>query len=1154
MKDYLLDVMNKSEKGLFLLQLPTGNGKTYNSVQAIKNFSEIANKRKIIYLTTLNKNLPEEDFKKAFGSEDLYNKNVLRLRSNFDEVVDKILDLDVPEEMQTESYESLCKAVKEYKSALSKKISDKRYINILKDDVNNAERIFRKFIYNLLKNNFSTASKRKYAIKTDKKYKWIGKLYPAVFTDDYKIIMMSISKFMKRNSVVYDSSYKFLNSKILDNAVIFIDEFDATKDTIKKEIIDSSLSFYEDYIQLFLNIFYKFQLKNLSSDMQQAIKQVEKTNSKNTYDSLKKDAEKILINYNPHLSIKTKDFAIDKRQAFMFNDGTFHTVLKEGANYIRSTFNEEDNRIDIFFEDKDTFYKNRNPEKDISLYSMLRDINMFLFHFKLLILEWAKNYMNIINSTRNSTSDAMSIENSVKTVLNCLGINENQSNFLMNDAYLMSNKKNENFLDIYNFYQKGMEYYEFEDNDSHNDNTILKYIKVADTPEKIILYLARKATVIGVSATAEINTVVGNYNLEYLNEQLRENFHRTPDFLKEKTEDSFKERWSAYENGKINIYGEIINDDEKKYEPLEYCKTFMDDELARYSVNLIINTISDNYYVLRYCNLLRVMCTFNKNKDMQSLLYLGMALPKNNNPQMDIDLLMKLFEFSKCANNQIDSSIFFLSSDNFEENKEELQNRLSSGEKIFVMSSYQTIGAGQNLQYKIPLNREVVYLGNFNKNDSRFLYKDFDATYLGDITNMSVNTYKGKISANELIEMLFQIEDLYENGELNNIEKNQMLKLAFRSYANGEESQFNKLYQKKSIIMQSNRMVLQAIGRMCRTFVKSKNIYLFIDAKLLSKLYTGELKKNILPPEMKKLVAMRETLGAEYTSAQERILCLAEKTSSESLWGIKRLLAKDWTETSMKLWENLRTLVLTYPTADLTDRENIPEIKRYYITGGSKLNQYIYSQYSDFSYVTIDFENDRVAFKNSKRVQYKGNTDELAIYEMSEKNSGLTEVLKYPGMKDYFISHGYALSFIANDYLMSPVLFHNIYKGALGEVAGKFILQKELGINLNPITDPQYFEFFDYKLSDDVYIDFKNWKFTYVEDKDKIRRDILSKANAIGAKRVYVINIVSNKDYKPSNIVNEKLVEIPKLINDDGTVCYENLHKIHREDFENANE
>ena len=50
--------------------------------------------------------------------------------------------------------------------------------------------------------------------------------------------------------------------------------------------------------------------------------------------------------------------------------------------------------------------------------------------------------------------------------------------------------------------------------------------------------------------------------------------------------------------------------------------------------------------------------------------------------------------------------------------------------------------------------------------------------------------------------------------------------------------------------------------------------------------------------------------------------------------------------------------------------------------------------------------------------------------------------------------------------MMSPVLFHNIYKGALGEVAGEYILNKERGIKFKPIVEADKFEFFD--LSENV--------------------------------------------------------------------------------------
>lgn len=1155
MKDYLLDVMQQRGHGLYLCELPTGNGKTFDSAQAMKEYADtIEDNTKIIYLTTLNKNLPEEVLRAAYGSDESYKRNVLRLRSNFDEVVEKILDIEVPEEMQTNAYLKLCKDVTLYRNAVDKRYADKEYVKDLAERITDGDRQLRYEIAKRLKNRFSTKSQRKNAIKTDTKYKWIGKLYPAVFTDEYKILLMSVSKFMKRNSILIDASYEFLNSDIIENAVIIIDEFDATKDTIQSEIIEKSLAMQEDYIQLFRQIYRTLNPNDFSSDMRRAMEQIENSGSRNTFLSLKAEARDIAVNYHVRLSIKTREDLVDQRQIFLFNDGSFHTVLKEGAQYIRSTLNEEDNRIEVFFEGKEDFFKNRNKEKDIVLYGLLREINLFLLHFRLFSIEWARNYMDIVNSSRSGITDAMNLENAISSILKRLELTNKQRDLLMGETCRMVRNNRELILEDRSFYQVGMEYYEFEDNDSHHDNTNLRFVKVYDTPEKIMLYLAEKTTVFGVSATAEVDTVVGNYDLRYLKEQLKDHFHSTPDYLKEKNKTALEERWSAYTDGDINVHGEIISSDIQGFNVEDYCNTFMDAEFARYSSNIITNMTDNEYQIIRYCNVLKAMCIFNETEDIQSMLYLGMALPKKNNPGMDEGVLMQLFEYSQITMQQTSSSICFLKGDNFEQDKEELQKRLACGEKIFVMSSYQTIGAGQNLQYKIPESRKVVRLGKFVEGDKRFLYKDFDALYLGNITNMTVNTYQEeKITSYDLLQMLFQIEELYENGEMNYYEKDQMLKLAFRSYTGSEQYTLNKLYKLKSVIVQASRMILQAVGRMCRTFVKSPNIYLFVESELLEKLYVSELKKRILPPEMQKIVDMREELGKNYLSEENTLLNKAEKISSVGLWTIRRMLAKDWTIESIQLWKQLRTLVLQHPTASVSDWENNEYLQKLYITSGKKQNQYIYSQYSDFNDVTIDFGNDKVAFRNSKRAKIKANSDELAIYEMSEKESGLQSILKYPGMKAHFEEQGYVLEFQMNEYLMSPVLFHNIYKGALGEVAGKFILSKEIGIELEPITEPEYFEFFDYRLSDDVYVDFKNWKFTYVQDRDEIRKDILRKVDYIGAKRVYIINIVSDKNYKPSAIADQRLVEIPMLIREDGTVCYENLHMIHKEDFENVN-
>ena len=53
----------------------------------------------------------------------------------------------------------------------------------------------------------------------------------------------------------------------------------------------------------------------------------------------------------------------------------------------------------------------------------------------------------------------------------------------------------------------------------------LKDIINPDKPEKIIRCISEKATVFAVSATADIDTVIGNFNLNYLHEKLGEKYH-----------------------------------------------------------------------------------------------------------------------------------------------------------------------------------------------------------------------------------------------------------------------------------------------------------------------------------------------------------------------------------------------------------------------------------------------------------------------------------------------------------------------------------------------------------------------------------------------------------------------------------------------------
>ena len=857
MKKFLDEKFSMNQNGLFLCELPTGFGKTYISAQKICEYVlNSKSDRRIIFLTTLKKNLPEDDLISFFGSRKLYNEKVLRIRSNFEEVTQKIPELEIPDEFCNDCYNNLFNAVKAYNTAVKNGVRDKKYIEHLKEEVEKTDRSFRNYITEILKHNFLNKEQRLEAVRNDPLYTWIGKLYPAVFTDDYRVLLMSMDKFLAKNSVLVEPSYDFLKADFISNSIIFIDEFDAAKDTVKRKIIERSLGMKNDFLVLF--------------------RQIQRT----------------------------------------------------------------------------------------------------------------------INS---------------------------------------------------------------------------------------------------------------DYPAKTLTELLRE-----------------------------------ITDEE---------------EISMICVNRINSMSVNKYFNYRYCNIFRAMLSFCRTRNIKSMLYLGMALPKKNNPEFDEELLRDLFEYANTASGaKLNAdSLFVLRGDGFDEDKETLLNRLSNGEKIFIMSSYKTLGAGQNLQYPINDTSGFISLRECeNERDNRFSSKDIDAIYLADITNLTSNTYTSRnFGETDLMNMLFQVEELYNNGELNFREKTNMIKLAFNSYSNVREHGIfpNILYEMPSIKMQASKDVIQACGRLCRTFVKNSDIYIFAEEKLLEKISPSEMRKRILPPEIEAVAQMSESLGKEYTYNENKILNLAETISTKGTYTIMSVLTKKWTSVSMTMWQQLREYALRYPTVSKEFRDSSRDLQKLYITSGAPQNSYLYSQYSDFSDVVIDFSNDVISFRNSGRAKQKGNTDEVAVYKMNEEESGLPIALKYNGMSDYFTSNGYALGFEPNDYMMSPVLFHNIYKGALGEFAGEFILRQERGIVLKPITDSDRFEVFDFEMNDGIYVDFKNWKFTYLKDREKVKEHILNKLDEIGGKRAYVIQLVGHKDFNPSISEDERIVEIPGLIDENGTPIFKNINMIKEEDY-----
>lgn len=113
--------------------------------------------------------------------------------------------------------------------------------------------------------------------------------------------------------------------------------------------------------------------------------------------------------------------------------------------------------------------------------------------------------------------------------------------------------------------------------------------------------------------------------------------------------------------------------------------------------------------------------------------------------------------------------------------------------------------------------------------------------------------------------------------------------------------------------MYATRTLIQAIGRICRTNLKSKTIYIFADEDI-NDVIDFSVGNRLLNREFIALLDCFKSKGEDIKN--ERIQYLAELKSNKSNNFIKNYLINNWNLNSIEEWHNLRSTVLINPTID----------------------------------------------------------------------------------------------------------------------------------------------------------------------------------------------------------------------------------------------
>ena len=382
--------------------------------------------------------------------------------------------------------------------------------------------------------------------------------------------------------------------------------------------------------------------------------------------------------------------------------------------------------------------------------------------------------------------------------------------------------------------------------------------------------------------------------------------------------------------------------------------------------------------------------------------------------------------------------------------------------------------------------------------DGRLTHKDVDAVYLGDVTHVSVNLWDAdNWKSADLMEYCFQMECLYQNDEISCNTMQNLLRNGigcFSGKRNVDAQAQARLRQCSSFYGKVTRDVVQAVGRMGRTFLKRPNVYLFTTTKVLQCLDADCLEGKLLAPEMQAIVRAKRAMQAGYPRA-DRVHLEAERVATRGNAYLMRMLNVPW-NASMALWKELRQMVLRSPRASETLYRESAAIRTFYLPLSPEQPRYFFAQKGDFSEVQLALESNRSAFAATL-------PQGVFSSEVSAEEARLPILLRYPGLRDYFEEQGWAVDFEKEPYILSPVLFQNIYKGALGEVAGSFILQKELGLALQEIDDPACFEFFDFVGPNGIWVDFKHWKSSTRQPEEIVRQKTLAKLDAVSGQRAF---------------------------------------------------
>lgn len=907
----------------------------------------------------------------------------------------------------------------------------------------------------------------------------------------------------------FDTVYTSINMQSLKGSLILIDEFDKQNAVIYSTLLEQAKR-------------NKIELTSTIRTIKNAIEGAD-IQTDPAYIVLKRNSTQFLNDIKNLWDLYHMDSSFDldgkiSGAKLFLSRGYISMYDQKGSASV--DYNEKENKnIVTFHKDKKIEY-----EEISSLSQFVSKCDLILnYDFPYKILASAQSFMQVRNKY---VEKDISLEVAVTTVLAALNLGRLSSHVMERFISTQRILKNRKGTLVNNYHDTGLKSTQaltFKNTLEHID---FKHFSIPGSATGFLANIIQKVTtnnqgngVIGISATANTKTLLHNFDIEYMNRFLGEQYIELSKRDKEAIRDYY-DTYRPYAQKGISLSVSAVEHSSMYLQ--ELIPKCSNKSLQYYLDKCDNDNKNNDAFIITFTTKLisSIEHFFTCKSNRYMVCFLGRGLSKRYKGIIELikDAITYFEKQYSCESSLYpDVNTYYYEKKYAKEVLAELKN---TTKKVIVISSFNTLGKGFNGQYEFNKNNEKELVQLLDKAGTK---TDIDSLYIEIpmskfIFNNSDDLFDQKLT------VLNQLLLLQENGSFSITE----VKKKCQNVVSAKEDSINNIVKRiranystetEDYLYSVWADIEQVVGRAARTSVKRKEIVLMLDEAVMPVLKEDKRDLSLSSHEYRAIIDFAQKYKGKAQVKDKKLKAFTKMAITNTCKGVLAIREnkntifmdrpKEFDKASTQYkdacmaYKDSRNFILKYPT--LKDRNTIAqEYVKLYLFTPNVANCYRYAHDADDSQLNLESYD----FFNSNHpreiTMYKAHLDKLS------KNKLIVEV---------FNTLAIPLTWDDGEAIITPPVFWSLYKGALGEKVVEVLLNY-CDINTTELENNE-FELMDFiidnKAGKKLPLDVKFWEHEYskLNEEDNSASTIhktLRKSKQLGYKSAVLCGVFAHED------------------------------------------